>query len=244
MTDENLGSRRVLLVASNSATSPTTGWPIGFWWSELVHPYWEFAQAGFAIDIASPDGGPVTADAWSDPRDPSGYSADDILSLGFLTSPRHAALLDDTPSLADLDPGDYAAVLFAGGQGPMVTFVDNADVHRTLAAFYDSGAPTAVVCHATCALLTASRADGELVVAGRRWTGFANAEEDLADAAAGIAIQPFRIEDRARGIADTEFIVGPAFQPFAVRDGNLITGQQQHSGAAAARLVIEFLEQS
>ena len=31
------------------------------------------------------------------------------------------------------------------------------------------------------------------------------------------------------------------FKPFAVRDGNLITGQQQYSGAAAARLVIEAL---
>jgi hypothetical protein len=31
------------------------------------------------------------------------------------------------------------------------------------------------------------------------------------------------------------------FRPFAVRDGLLITGQQQFSGAAAARLVIEAL---
>jgi putative intracellular protease/amidase len=31
------------------------------------------------------------------------------------------------------------------------------------------------------------------------------------------------------------------FKPFAVRDGRLITGQQQYSGGAAAKLVIETL---
>jgi len=33
--------KRVAIVASNPATSKRTGWPIGFWWSELTHPYWE-----------------------------------------------------------------------------------------------------------------------------------------------------------------------------------------------------------
>jgi putative intracellular protease/amidase len=31
------------------------------------------------------------------------------------------------------------------------------------------------------------------------------------------------------------------FKPFALRDGRLITGQQQYSGGAAAKLVIEAL---
>jgi len=42
-------------------------------------------------------------------------------------------------------------------------------------------------------------------------------------------------------MANTNFIVKNAFQPFAVRDGNLITGQQQNSGAEAAKLIIEAL---
>jgi hypothetical protein len=44
-----------------------------------------------------------------------------------------------------------------------------------------------------------------------------------------------------RKLPNTNFIVGPRFAPFAVPDGRLITGQQQYSGGAIARLVIEAL---
>ncbi len=30
--------KRVAIVISNAAVSTTTGWPVGFWWSELSHP--------------------------------------------------------------------------------------------------------------------------------------------------------------------------------------------------------------
>ena len=99
------------------------------------------------------------------------------------------------------------------------------------------------MCHATCILLRTRLSNGELLVTGKTWTGFANSEEDYADTYVGKRIQPFRIEDEARGIPDTNFIVQGQFRPHAVRDGLLITGQQQHSGAAAARLVIQALGQ-
>jgi hypothetical protein len=82
--------KRVLVLASNPAVSEQTGWPIGFWWAELTHPYWEFAERGYQIDVASPDGGALEGDEWSDPRDDSKYSADDLISLGFINSPEHA----------------------------------------------------------------------------------------------------------------------------------------------------------
>ena len=82
---------------------------------------------------------------------------------------------------------------------------------------------------------------GFLFTAGRNWTGFANSEEAFADEFVGQRIQPFWIEDEAAELADTNFIVQGRFRPHAVRDGNLVTGQQQYSGTAAARLVIEAL---
>jgi putative intracellular protease/amidase len=78
-------------------------------------------------------------------------------------------------------------------------------------------------------------------VDGRTWTGFATSEERFADAFVGQRIQPFWIEDEARKLEGTNFVVSSMFKPFALRDGNLITGQQQYSGAAVARLVIEAL---
>ncbi|NUP36348.1 MAG: type 1 glutamine amidotransferase domain-containing protein [Streptomyces sp.] len=233
--------RRVLVLASNPAVSGQTGWPIGFWWSELTHPYWEFTQAGYQVEIASPDGGALRADAWSDPRDESGYSADDLLSLGFASSPKHAALLEATPSLAGVRPDDYAALLVIGGQAPMYTFAHDERVHGLIASFHQAGKVTAVLCHGTAALLHTRLPGGELLVAGRTWTGFANSEEDYVDAYVGQKVQPFRIEDEARALPGTNFVTAGRFVPHAVRDGLLITGQQQNSGAAVARLVIEAL---
>ncbi|MTD44825.1 type 1 glutamine amidotransferase domain-containing protein [Conexibacter sp. W3-3-2] len=233
--------KRVLLVASNPAVSPVTGWPVGFWWAELVHPWWAFTERGYEVTIASPDGGALTADSWSDPRDESGYSAHDLLSLGFISSPEHAALVQDTPALADVDLDAHDAIMLVGGQAPMVTFVDDERVHTALSAFHDSGRAAAAICHATCVLLKARSATGELLVAGRTWTGFANSEEDFADEYVGQRIQPFRIEDEGRALPGTNMIVASRFKSHAIRDGNLITGQQQYSGAAAAQLVIEAL---
>jgi len=233
--------KRILLVAANPSTSTVTQWPVGFWWAELTHAYWAFVEAGYDVEIRSPAGGALQADGFSDPEDDSGYSADDILSLGFKHSPKHRALIEDTKSIADVSPAHYDAVYLAGGQSPMFTFRGNAAVQELVASFYEAGKITALVCHATCALLETKLSDGSLLVSGKTWTGFANAEEKFADDFVGQRIQPFWIEDEARALEGTNFVVDQAFREFAVRDGLLVTGQQQFSGAAAARLVIEAL---
>ncbi len=233
--------KKALMVVANPTVSPTTGWPIGFWWAELTHPFWAFTEAGYSVEIRSPEGGALQADGYSDPEDPSGYSAHDILSLGFKKSPAHMALLQATTSIDGVDPRDYDAVFLAGGQSPMVTFRGNRKVQDLVRAFYEAEKVTALVCHATCALLETRLSDGRLLVAGKTWTGFANSEEAYADQFVGQRIQPFWIEDEARQLEGTNFVVDQAFRPFAVRDGLLVTGQQQYSGLAAARLVIEAL---
>ena len=233
--------RRVLIVASNPTVSAVTGWPVGFWWAELTHAWWEFTEHGYVVELASPEGGELQGDSWSDPRDESGYSAHDLISLGFIDSPVHAGLVEATTPLGEVAVDDYDAVLFVGGQGPMFTFVDNEAVHRVLSGFYDAGKVTGVICHATAVLLKARRSDGGLLVEGKTWTGFANAEEQFADDFVGRRIQPFWIEDEARKLDGTNFIVQGPFKAHAVRDGNLVTGQQQYSGAAAARLMIAAL---
>ncbi len=235
------GKKRVLMIAANPGTSPTTGWPVGFWWAELTHPYWTFTEAGYEVEIVSPRGGDLVADGYSDPEDASGYSAADILSLGFKTSPAHAGMLKGTRSIAEVDLARYDAIFLVGGQSPMVTMVDDTALHAFVARAYEAGKVVAVVCHGTCVLLKTRLSNGDLLVKGKTWTGFANAEEAAADGFVGRRIQPFWIEDEARKIEGTNFIVNAPFKPFALRDGNLITGQQQNSGAAAAELVVRTL---
>ena len=232
--------KRIAIVASNPSVSEQTGWPIGFWWSELTHPYWEFVERGYHVEIYSPDGGKLLADNWSDPRDESRYSAIDLISLGFICSPDHMKLVENSKPISRLQLHDYAAVLFVGGQAPMYTYYSDPRVHALASAFYQAGKITAALCHATCVLLKASN-NGKLLVEGKTWTGFANSEEQFADEFVGKRIQPFWIEDEARKIKGTNFIVEGRFKTHAVRDGNLITGQQQFSGGAVARRIIQAL---
>jgi putative intracellular protease/amidase len=98
--------KRVAIVISNPAISTTTGWPVGFWWAELTHPYFAFTEKGYLVTIFSPNGGPCQADGMSDPRDPSGYSSSDLISMGFIATPALAALVNETKPISLLNVGD------------------------------------------------------------------------------------------------------------------------------------------
>lgn len=233
--------RKILMVVANPSVSTTTGWPVGFWASELIHPYDAFVKKGYIVTIASPNGGQVQLDAYSDPRDASGYSKDDTLSLQYLGQPEFSALLQRTSAVSDLRADDFDAIVVAGGQSPMFTFKDARNLQGLFMAFFAAGKVSAALCHGTCLLLYLRNADGSPFVKGRTMTGFANSEEDFADKAVGQKLMPFRIQDEASRLG-ARFSTAPAFQPYAIRDGNLITGQQQHSGAEVARLVIAALE--
>lgn len=232
---------KILLVASSPAVSAQTGWPIGFWAAELTHPLWVFSEAGYEVELVSTQGGKLEMDGYSNPTDPSGYSAHDVLSLGYMQQPAFLQMLENTRALREVQASDYDAIFLVGGQGPMYTFRGNAELEKLFVAFYEAGKPAAAVCHSTTLLLEAKKSNGELLVAGKTWTGFADAEEEYADQAVGMKIQPYRIETEARKISGTTFKVAAPFSSYAIADGNLITGQQQNSGAAAAQLLVKQL---
>lgn len=232
---------KILMVASSPSTSAQTGWPIGFWAAELTHPLRVFQEAGYEVELVSTEGGKLMMDSYSNPADASGYSAGDVISLGYMQQQWFNDMLENTKKLTEVNPDDYAAIFLVGGQGPMYTFKGNKELEQLFANFYESGKPSAAVCHSTTLLLEARQSNGELIVKGKTWTGFADAEEDFADQAVGQKIQPYRIESEARKIAETNFKVAAPFSSYAIQDGNLITGQQQNSGAAAAELLVKSL---
>ncbi len=243
MAQHEAGSKgRILMIASNAAVSQQTGWPIGVWYAELSHPYWVFSEAGYTVDIASPKGGEILFDQFSDPEDESKYAAFDYISLGFKKDPAKTNLAKNTLRLSSIDPAGYKAIFVCGGQGPMYTFFNDPALQKFFTEFYLTGKPTAAICHGTCILLKTKLPNGKYLVEGKRWTGFASSEEQYADNYVGKQIQPFRIEDEARKMPNSRFETGAPFSAFAVQDGNLITGQQQNSGARAAELVVKALE--
>lgn len=232
---------KILMVASSPDVSKQTSWPIGFWAAELTHPLRVFQEAGYEVELVSTKGGKLEMDQYSNPTDASGYSAHDVISLGYMQKPEFNAMLQNTKKISDVDPKNYNAIFLVGGQGPMYTFKGNKDLEKLFVTFYEAGKPSSAVCHSTTLLLEARKSTGDLLVKGKTWTGFANAEEEFADKAVGMKIQPYRIEDEAKKIAETNFKVAEPFRSYAIADGNLITGQQQNSGAAAAELLVKML---
>lgn len=240
--------KRVAIVIANPATSTTTGWPVGFWWSELTHPYYAFHEAGYEVEIFSPAGGRCVADGMSDPRDASGYSASDLISMGFVNTPSLAALVEQTRPVSAIDVGRFDALVVAGGQAPMFSFEQATGLHATFAAFYEAGKLACALCHGVAVLRYARLSNGELLARGKTVTGFANVEEDFADEAVwGMGalpkdrhLMPWRIEDELERLG-ANFVQAGRWRGFAVRDGNLITGQQNFSGAETAKLIIETL---
>jgi putative intracellular protease/amidase len=233
--------KRIAIVLSNPAVSPTTKDKVGFWWSELTHPWFAFAEAGMEAEVFSYAGGRCEADAMSDPRDPSGYSSSDLISMGFIHTPALAALVEDTRPVSAIDPERFDAILIAGGQAPMVTMQDAHDLHRLFVDFHARGKIACCLCHGSSILAYATLPDGTPLAKGRTVTGFANVEEDFADEAVwsygilprGTHLMPWRIEDRLKDMG-ANYVQAGLWRAFAIRDGNLVTGQQ-NSRAARAR---------
>jgi putative intracellular protease/amidase len=240
--------KRVAIVIANPATSSTTGWPVGFWWSELTHPYYAFHEAGYEVEVFSPAGGKCEADAMSDPRDASGYSATDLISMGFIHTPKLAALIADTRPVSAIDVARFDAIVVAGGQAPMFSFETATALHEKFAAFYEAGKVACALCHGVAVLRYAKLSNGAPLVKGKTVTGFANVEEDFADEAVRAMgamtkeqrLMPWRIEDELRSLG-ANFVQSGLWRGFAIRDGNLVTGQQNFSGTETAQLVIETL---
>lgn len=232
--------KKVLIVVANPSTSTTMGWPVGFWGAELTHPYYELTERGVEVTIASPEGGHVQMDSLSDPRDPSKWASEDLITMGFVNTPELIELLEDTPRLADLNLDEFDAIMVAGGQSPMFTFRENEELKSAIRHFYEAEKPTAIYCHGTAVLADLKLSDGSYLVDGKTVTGFANVEEEFSDAFVGQKVMPWRVEDvlKERG---ANYVQGGLFKAFAVRDGRLITGQQQYSGRRVAQVVIEAL---
>jgi putative intracellular protease/amidase len=240
--------KRVAIVIANPAISTTTGWPVGFWWSELTHPYLAFDEKGYEVEIFSPAGGRCEADAISDPRDASGYSSSDLITMGFIATARLAALVENTRRATEIDVTRFDALVIAGGQAPMFTFDRATELHQKFVEFYEHGRIACALCHGVAILRYAKLRNGQFLAKGKTVTGFANVEENFADDAVWSMnllardkhVMPWRIEDELRKLG-ANYIQAGLWRGFAVRDGNLITGQQNFSGAETARAVIRAL---
>ncbi len=216
----------VLIVVSGEGRDQGKTRP-GFEMDEFAQAYLIFRDNGLAVQVASPRGGPVEADKF-DPKEP--------FNARVLADPAATALLADTRATATLRAADYAAVYVVGGKGAMFDLPADAALRTVLGTLHDQGAVVAAVCHGPAALVDVRLADGSLLVAGRRMTGFTNAEEGVFGKRWAKEF-PFLLETalRERG---ARWEQAPLMMPKLVVDGRLITGQNPYSTPAVAEAIV------
>lgn len=237
----NFPKKKILCLVSNPAQ--LHGMEVGFFAEEMTRPFFDFINAGYHVDVASPDGGRVIFDGHSNPENSKGAYPNDLISIGFVHHSTFGKWMENTIPIAAINVADYDAICVAGGGAPLITFKDNIKLHQLIADFYESGKITCLICHGTSLLLWTKLKDGTLLADGKTWTGFADSEEEMINQMFGMMVNDYTIETEARKNPNTNFEVAGPLEPFAIRDGRLITAQQQHSSFLASQLVIEALSE-
>ena len=223
---------KILIVLTSHSELGDTGRKTGFWVEEFAAPYYELADAGAEITLASPKGG-------QPPIDPSSElaAAQTKFTHRFDKDAALKQKLAHTLKLSEVKASDYDAVFYPGGHGPLWDLVKDTNSIALLEAFQKQGKPMALVCHAPCALLNVKLAKGDPMIKGKKVTGFSDTEE----AAVKLTkVVPFLLEDELKK-AGGLYSKGPDWGVYVQTDGLLITGQKPASSAEAAKALLKLL---
>ncbi|TGE25225.1 type 1 glutamine amidotransferase domain-containing protein [Hymenobacter aquaticus] len=223
----------ILMVLTSHDQLGNTGHKTGFWLEEFAAPYYVFKDAGATLTLASPAGGQPPLDPKSD--DPS---AQTDATKRFKADPEAQQALASTVKLDSVQAADYDAVFYPGGHGPLWDLAEDKKSIELIETLYAAGKPVAAVCHAPGVLRHVKAPNGELLVKGKKVAGFTNSEEaavQLTD------IVPFLVEDMLVQ-AGGHYSKGADWQPYVVREGNLITGQNPASSEPAAEELLQLLK--
>lgn len=225
----------VLMIITSHAQLGDTGKPTGLWAEELTTPYYALIDAGFDVVMASPLGGkpPFATESVKAVADDNEGTV-----KRFLNDAVAMAKFNATHKTSAVKAEAFSAVFLPGGHGTMWDTANDDATARLVSDTFNAGKPTAAVCHGPAGLVKALRADGKSILFGKKVNGFTNEEET----AAGLMdVVPFHLETRMKELGGT-FESGPMWQPYAVRDGNLITGQNPQSSALVASHVVAALQ--
>lgn len=222
---------KILMVLTSHDQLGDTGRKTGFWLEEFAAPYYVFKDAGADVVLASPKGGQPPLDPKSDAPD-----AQTEATRRFRADAKAAAALASTLPLAEAAKATYDAVFYPGGHGPLWDLAEDKASIDLIERTYAAGKPVGAVCHGP-GVFRHARQKGEPLVKGRRVTGFTNGEE----AAVGLTdVVPFLVEDMLKSHG-ADYSKKPDFQPYAITDGNLVTGQNPASSVDAAKAVLALL---
>ena len=224
---------RILMIVTSHTHMGDTGKPTGVWAEELATPYYAFVDAGVEVDLASPAGGRVPLD----PASVKTRGENDAVVERLLADSALQNRMASSRKVSELDSAAYDAIFFPGGHGTMWDLPVDVGVQRAVETAYAKNKVIASVCHGAAGLITALRPDGKSILLGRRVNSFTNAEESAVELT---QVVPFPLETRLRELGGL-FEGAPNWQAYAVRDGQLITGQNPQSSALVAQHVLQAL---
>lgn len=228
----DMKQKKVLFVLSSTDKIKTTGQPTGTWIEEFASPYYYLQAKGVDITIATPEGGIAPIDPKS--QQP-GYVTPSVKK--FNEDKAAWEKLNRTKKLADIRPEDYDAVFYPGGHGPTWDLPENKISISIIETFYAKGKPVALVCHGPAALVNTKAANGDPLIKGKKVAGFTNSEEQAGQTTTAV---PFSLEDRLKELGAL-YQKGADWQPFAIADGKLLTGQNPASAEPVAELLFKAL---
>lgn len=224
--------KKMLMVLTNTPTYGERDDATGLWLGEATEFVDEVSQRGFEVDYVSPRGGYVPLD----PRSMKKAYADHATYALYRSEDFQTRALANSLRPEDVDPNDYAAIYYTGGHGVMWDFPESQPLAHLCLSIYDNGGFTCSVCHGIAGLLYV-RVGGEYLVAGRNITGFTTAEEYLSGKSSEIPFWNEKVAKAHRAV----FHKKRPFSPYAIQDGQIITGQNPESPRAVARLLLESL---
>lgn len=223
----------ILFVLTSHHELGDTGKKTGFWVEEFANPYYTLLDKGATITIATPKGGAAPIDPSSDSPDAATADTD-----RFNKDADAKERIANTKVLAEMNSDDFDAVFYPGGHGPLWDLANDATSIALIEKFNSQQKPIAFVCHAPAALKSVKNSDGTPLVHGKKVTGFTNTEEaavQLTD------IVPFLVENMLTengGIYSKK----EDWAAYAIKDGNLITGQNPASSALVAEKLLESIK--
>ncbi|MEM8591533.1 MAG: type 1 glutamine amidotransferase domain-containing protein [Pseudomonadota bacterium] len=221
---------RILIVAT-SAAQMYNGEPTGVWLEELTTPYYAFKDSGAPVVLASVSGGVIPIDA----RSVSSAGENDASVERYLSDAAAQNALATTKAASDFTADDFDILFLPGGHGTMFDYPQSEALAALVEAFDRAGKVVAAVCHGPAGLVSAKTIDGAPLVADRTVAGFTNSEEHAVGLEDAV---PFLLETRLAELG-ANYRSGPDFQPFAVRDRNLVTGQNPASATRTAELALD-----
>jgi putative intracellular protease/amidase len=217
-----------ILILVTGADKMTNGEPTGLWLEEFAVPYKAFVDAGYGITVVTPTGGAAPIDPRSKPTPDQAVAWKEAVQR-----------LRETKPLAKVSSEKFNAIFIPGGHGVMFDLAQDPAAAKLIQEFDAQGKPIAAVCHGPAALVKVMRKDGSPLVAGRKMAAFTDAEERAVKLDKEM---PFLLETRLRELG-ARVETRDNFTVHAVRDGNLITGQNPASSAAISKLLIEALSE-